>query len=138
MKTKILKALMESDTEFVSGQSLCGMLGVTRQAVWKNISELKENGYDIESVSNKGYRLISEPDILYGPDIESRMSENCICKSVECHQSIDSTNTRAKQLAESGAEEGTLIVADRQTAGREGVEEAGVRKVTLEFTCHLS
>ena len=118
MKKDILKILRETGENPVSGQMICEKFGVTRQAVWKNISQLKENGYDIESVSNKGYRLISEPDILYGPDIESRMSENCICKSVECYQSIDSTNTRAKQLAESGAEEGTLIVADRQTAGK--------------------
>lgn len=118
MKKDILKILREAGENPVSGQTICEKFGVTRQAVWKNISQLKENGYEIESVSNKGYRLVSEPDILYGPDIESRMSENCICKSVECHQSIDSTNTRAKQLAESGAEEGTIIVADRQTAGK--------------------
>lgn len=118
MKKEILKTLREAGENPVSGQSICETFGVTRQAVWKNISQLKENGYVIESVSNKGYRLISEPDVLYGPDIESRMSDSCICKSVECHQSIDSTNIRAKQLAENGAEEGTLVVADMQTSGK--------------------
>ena len=118
MKKDILKMLRSAGDKPVSGQSLCEMFGVTRQAVWKNISQLKECGYEIESVSNRGYKLISEPDILYGPDIESRMSEDCICKAVECHDSIDSTNTRAKQLAEEDAVEGTLVVSDRQTAGK--------------------
>lgn len=118
MKTKILKALMESDTEFVSGQSLCGMLGVTRQAVWKNIIQLKEAGFEIESVTNKGYRLVKTPDKLYAPYIESMLKSECVCDSVQCFETIDSTNIKAKQLAEAGEKEGSLIVADKQTAGR--------------------
>ncbi|MBO5485012.1 MAG: biotin--[acetyl-CoA-carboxylase] ligase [Lachnospiraceae bacterium] len=118
MKKKILRVLREAGDHFVSGQSLCESLGVSRQAVWKNISQLKEAGYEIQSVSNKGYRLIQTPDRLYGPDIESRLSSGCCCKKIECHEQIDSTNTRAKQLAESGEPEGTLVVAEEQTAGK--------------------
>jgi BirA family biotin operon repressor/biotin-[acetyl-CoA-carboxylase] ligase len=110
--------LREAGDDFVSGQTLCETLGVSRQAVWKNISKLKEAGYDIESVSKRGYRLRQAPDTLFGPDIESRLSMTCFCQRVECHESIDSTNTRAKQLAETGEPEGTLIVAEEQTAGR--------------------
>lgn len=118
MKSEILRALREAGDGFVSGQSLCEKAGVTRQAVWKNIAWLKENGFEIESVSNKGYRLVDSPDILYSADIESRLHEDSICKKVESHEKIDSTNIRAKQLAELGEEEGTLVIADRQTAGR--------------------
>lgn len=118
MKSEILRALREAGDGFVSGQSLCEKAGVTRQAVWKNIAWLKENGFEIESVSNKGYRLVDSPDILYSADIESRLHEDSICKKVESHERIDSTNIRAKQLAELGEEEGTLVIADRQTAGR--------------------
>ena len=118
MRSKILRELMDHSDTFVSGQKLCKTFGVSRQAVWKNICCLKELGYDIESVTNKGYRLISKPDILYGPEIEAYLEEESFCQKVECHDSIDSTNIRGKQLAELGEAEGTLIVADRQTAGR--------------------
>ena len=118
MKAKILKYLRQAGEEFVSGQALCERLGVSRQAVWKNITQLKEAGFGIESVSNKGYHLVKTPDMLYGPDIESMLLEQGCCKKVECHQQIDSTNTRAKQLAELGEPEGTLVVADEQTAGK--------------------
>jgi BirA family biotin operon repressor/biotin-[acetyl-CoA-carboxylase] ligase len=118
MKEKILRLLREAEDSFVSGQVLCETLGVSRQAVWKNISKLKESGYDIESVPNRGYRLKQVPDSLFGPDIESRLAPECYCRRVECHETIDSTNTRAKQLAEEGEPEGTLVVAEEQTAGK--------------------
>ncbi|MDO4166581.1 MAG: biotin--[acetyl-CoA-carboxylase] ligase [Eubacteriales bacterium] len=118
MKKQILRIFREAGEEFVSGQSLCKHLGVTRQAVWKNIGQLKEYGYEIESVSNKGYRLVAKPDKLYGPELESYLEPESFCKRIECYDCIDSTNLRAKQLAETGEPEGTLVVADEQTAGR--------------------
>lgn len=118
MKSEILRILRTAGEECVSGQRLCEIFGVSRQAVWKNISQLKEKGFEIESVSNKGYKLISEPDILNSSAIESYLSKECICKKVEAFETIDSTNTKAKQLAELGEEEGTLIISDEQTAGK--------------------
>ena len=118
MKSEILRILRTAGEECVSGQRLCEIFGVSRQAVWKNISQLKEKGFEIESVSNKGYKLISEPDILNSSAIESYLSRECICKKVEAFETIDSTNTKAKQLAELGEEEGTLIISDEQTAGK--------------------
>lgn len=117
MKEKILRTLRCTDG-YVSGAQLCEQFGVSRQAVWKNITALKENGYEIESVSNKGYRLIAAPDKLYAPDILSRLPKECICRKVECFEAIDSTNTKGKQLAELGEAEGTLVVAEEQTAGK--------------------
>lgn len=118
MKEKILRALREHAGDFVSGAFLCNQFGVSRQAVWKNITALRENGYGIESVPNKGYRLLGSPSGLYAPDILSRLPENCLCRKVECFDLVDSTNTKAKQLAELGGEEGTLVVAEAQTAGK--------------------
>lgn len=118
MKEKILRALREKKDGYLSGAALCEQLGVSRQAVWKNISALKEAGYEIASVSNKGYRLLSSPDRLYAPDIVSRLSKDCLCRKVEYFETLDSTNTKAKQLAELGEPEGTLIVAESQTAGK--------------------
>ena len=118
MKEKILRALREHGDEFVSGAFLCTQFGVSRQAVWKNITSLRENGYEIESVPNKGYRLAGSPSGLYAPDILSRLPEDCLCRKVECFGLLDSTNTKAKQLAELGEAEGTLVVAEEQTAGK--------------------
>ena len=95
MKEKILRALRDAGAGYVSGTELCEALGVSRQAVWKNITVLKENGYQIESVPKKGYRLASVPDKLYAPDLLSRLPENGICQKVECFQTIDSTDRKS-------------------------------------------
>lgn len=118
MKSEILRTLREAGDSFVSGQALCERAGVTRQAVWKNIARLKEYGFVIESVPNKGYKLVSSPSVIYAADIESRLCKDTICKKVESFDVINSTNIRARQLAEAGAEEGTLVIAERQTAGK--------------------
>ena len=70
MKSEILQILRERKN-FVSGQELCGLFGVSRTAVWKAISQLKEDGYVVESVTNKGYRLLEEPELVTREAIES-------------------------------------------------------------------
>ncbi|MEF9840764.1 MAG: biotin operon repressor, partial [Lachnospiraceae bacterium] len=70
MKTEILK-MLRSRTGYISGQELCDTLGVSRTAVWKVINQLKEEGYQIEAVRNKGYHLLEAPDILNAEEIES-------------------------------------------------------------------
>ena len=82
MKAKILAALRESDG-YVSGQVLCEKFGVSRTAIWKVINQLKEAGYEIEAVQNRGYRIVSSPDILNENELKSiRKTEwlgNTIC-----------------------------------------------------------
>lgn len=117
MKTEILKILRGTDG-YVSGQELCDKLGVSRTAVWKVIGSLKEEGYEIDSVSRKGYRLLSSPDVVSESEIASRISDGVFGQKVVSYEITDSTNTRAKQLAEEGAVHGTLVVANMQTAGK--------------------
>ena len=71
MKAEILAWLRESD-KFVSGQELCNRFGVSRTAVWKAINQLKKEGYRIEAVQNKGYHMVSSPDLLSKYELESR------------------------------------------------------------------
>ncbi len=118
MKEKILRALREAEGDFVSGQRLCEQLQVSRQAISKNILALREAGYQIESVPHKGHRLCGVPDRLMAPEIMSRLPEGSICRKVIYCEQVDSTNTKAKQLAEIGEPEGTLVVAEEQTAGK--------------------
>ena len=114
MKAKILELLREEGT-YVSGQELCEQFGVSRTAVWKAIGQLKKEGYIIEAVQNRGYRLMDQTEEVYNQaDIQSRLKTKWVGHPLLFFDSIDSTNIRAKQ----GAESGLLVVADQQTAGR--------------------
>lgn len=117
MKTKILTILSNSDS-YVSGQQLCEQLGVSRTAVWKVINRLKEEGYLIDSVSNKGYRLLSQPDVVTKEAILSKIQTNYMGRHIFSYDEVTSTNAVAKQLAEEGEVEGTLIISDKQNQGK--------------------
>ena len=117
MKAKILQVLRETEG-YVSGQQLCQQFGVSRTAVWKAINQLREMGYEIDSVSNKGYCIRSAPDILNKNELLSLRKTVWIGQKMECFDVIGSTNTTAMQMAEEGAPHGTLVVADRQDSGK--------------------
>ncbi len=121
MKTKILQVLRQNPEGFVSGQELCEQLGVTRTAVWKAIHQLKEAGYVIQAVQNRGYHLLSAPDILSESEIASQLHTKWLGRSIRYFKELDSTNAEAKRIAEeadSADWHGTVVVADMQTAGR--------------------
>lgn len=116
LKSEILKMLKENEG-YLSGQELCEKFGVSRTAVWKVIRQLEEEGYRIEAVRNKGYHFLDSCDIMTKTEIES-CTIGVFGRNVEYHETIDSTNLRAKRLAEDGAGTGTLVVSDFQNAGR--------------------
>lgn len=117
MKAEILSLLRRTD-DYISGQELCERFGVTRAAVWKVIKGLQQEGYGIEAVTGRGYRLISLPDIFSAEELESRMSTEWAGRNLVFYESTGSTNIQAKLLAEEGAPSGTLVVAEQQTQGR--------------------
>ena len=117
MKTKILKLLRKADG-YVSGQQICEQLDVSRTAVWKVIRQLKEEGYQIEAVRNRGYRIVEVPDVLTGEELKSLMQTQWAGRNIVCYPETDSTNLRIRELGDAGAPHGTLAVADMQTAGR--------------------
>lgn len=117
MKAEILALLRESD-KFVSGQELCNRFGVSRTAVWKVINQLKKEGYRIEAVQNKGYHMVSSPDLISKYELESRMATSWLGKEIVYKETTDSTNADVRRMAENGAKNGLLVVADGQTAGK--------------------
>lgn len=117
MKSQILKILRNADG-YISGQAICQTLGVSRTAVWKYINQLKEEGYEFDAVSNKGYRIVKYPDIITAAEISSQLGQNDIIQKVIYFDETDSTNNQAKQYAEKGEASGTLFVAETQTGGR--------------------
>ena len=109
MKYKILNFLRNKN-DYVSGEEIGAFLGVSRTAIWKNISKLKDMGYNIESVNNKGYRLIDDGDVVNEYEINY---DNIIYKA-----KIDSTNEECKRQANNGCKSGLLVTCDNQTAGK--------------------
>lgn len=117
MKEEILRLLRSADG-YISGQELCNRFGVSRTAVWKAMNQLKEAGYEIEAQQNKGYRLMAAPDLMTEAEIKSLLHTDWVAKEVLYFDTIDSTNTKAQELAEKGYPSGTLVVADKQESGK--------------------
>lgn len=117
MKSEILRLLKENDG-YLSGQQICDRFRVSRTAVWKVMEQLKKEGYQIEAVRNKGYRLIDSPDVMSRAEIESLTKDGWAGADVVYYEETDSTNNRAKEAGEKGGKHGTLFVAERQTAGK--------------------
>lgn len=117
MKEKILHILNEK-SDFISGEEISKLIGVSRTAIWKHINGLKEEGYIIESISRKGYKLIKSPDILTEEEISKYLDTRFIGKSIKYFESINSTNTKAKELADFGAPDGTVIISEEQLSGK--------------------
>ncbi len=117
MKYKILE-LLKQNTAYISGEEIGKTLNITRSAVWKNISKLKEIGYNIDSVTNKGYMLNSSSDILNEYEIKCALKTKNIGKDFQFLKETDSTNEEAKRLSQSQTKNGFLIVAENQTKGK--------------------
>ncbi len=117
MKEKILELLKQHE-DYVSGQDICNRLGVSRTAVWKNIKALKEEGYRIDSVNNRGYKLLAEPDVIDEMRIREYLHTKWLGSTILYEPEMDSTNIQAKRLGEHDAVNGTVVVTECQTAGR--------------------
>lgn len=115
----VLALLRAREDGFVSGEALSQQLGLSRAAVWKTINALRREGYDIEARTGLGYHLLSAPDALTESEIRNFLGEvRVVGQSILCFNELESTNTYAKQIALEGAPEGTVVVANSQTAGR--------------------
>ncbi len=118
MKTEVLKALQDGKEQYVSGEQLSEQLGVSRTMVWKIINQLKADGYVIESSSRKGYRLAQGQDLLSQEALNIAFLNHDWLNRAEYHESVDSTNLRAKRIAVDSEIDRVLIVSDEQTSGR--------------------
>jgi len=117
MKTRILKVLRNS-VDYISGQSICDELGISRTAVWKYMNQLKEDGYGIEATQNKGYHITNYPDVLTEVELGSLFENEFFGNKIYFYNEIDSTNNEAKKKAEDGATQGTLVITECQNSGR--------------------
>jgi BirA family biotin operon repressor/biotin-[acetyl-CoA-carboxylase] ligase len=118
LKDQVLEALEKNKGAYLSGSALAAQLHCSRNGVWKAVKALEADGHVITAVTNKGYCLASEDDILSPAAIEKNQGELTGLFSIDVYKSLDSTNTLLKKLAGQGAPEGKVIVAEEQTAGR--------------------
>lgn len=118
LKIEILKALESARGKDISGQELASRFGVSRNAIWKAVNSLKEEGYLIRAGKNRGYCLAEENDILSAVAIAGAIEHRIKGLSVFVHREIDSTNDEAKRQITGGREGVCLVVSDAQTAGR--------------------
>lgn len=115
-EVEIIKVLKEGG--FVSGQSLSSRLGISRTAVWKHIKALKKMGYGIAASPSKGYMLDTQGLPFNGVEVASVLDTEVIGKEVHFFDDLGSTNLKAFELGRTGAPEGTVVIADAQSAGK--------------------
>jgi BirA family biotin operon repressor/biotin-[acetyl-CoA-carboxylase] ligase len=118
MEEQILQLLREHSSGFLSGEEMSRRLKVTRTAVWKRLQRLRALGYEIEASTRSGYRLIRSPDLLTPSEIKPLLRTDRMGQTIHYFNSIDSTNSKAYQLAIQGAEEGGVVIAESQKKGR--------------------
>jgi len=117
MQPKILNFL-KKNPEYVSGEEISNSLNISRQALWKHIESMREDGYDILAVPHLGYKLISSPDRLFASEIKSGLNTKIIGSHIYYFDSLDSTMNTAMQLGIKAASEGTVVLAEAQKKGR--------------------
>lgn len=118
IREKLLSALSDSPDDFLSGQALADIAGCSRAAVWKHIEELRKEGFVLEAVRKKGYRIIGAPDSVTANKLKIGLKTKTLGQNIHYEETVGSTQKVAHELAANGAPEGTLVIADEQTDGR--------------------
>ena len=115
VKNEVLRQLEHNKGRYISGGQLAGDLGVSRNSIWKAIKSLEKSGYQISAVPNRGYCLAEESDILSPFSIHQHLKNKL---DIHVYPIVSSTNTVLKEMAEQGAAEGTVVIAEEQNAGK--------------------
>lgn len=118
MKDKIIKLFKDNQDSYLSGETLSKSLGISRAAIWKYINALKEDGYEFDSSTKVGYKLISSPDIVTYSEIEEFLKTNYIGRNYFHHHTITSTNDKAKELAKNNPINGCVVISEEQSSGK--------------------
>ena len=117
MQNQIIEFL-KREKDYLSGEDISRQLRISRAGIWKNIEELRKEGYCIEAMPNVGYRLVSVPDKLIPREIQHELKTKTFGRNIFYHDSVGSTMTEAFRLGLEGASEGTIVVAEQQRQGK--------------------
>ncbi len=114
-KDEVLKIFLKKENEIVTGGYIAKQLNVSRNTVWKAVNLLKNDGYNIESIKNVGYKLKNKSDFINEILIKENLTTNIIGKKIKIFKTIDSTNT---YLKENDFENGTVVISNHQSSGK--------------------
>lgn len=117
-KEQLLALLENNKGNYLSGEEIAEKLSVSRAAVWKAVKGLRNEGYNIDAITNKGYNLSEKTDILSAQGIQKYLDSTCSELSIEVLPSLNSTNKKAREKAIFGVPEGYVVIANTQTNGR--------------------
>ncbi|GFN22865.1 biotin--[acetyl-CoA-carboxylase] ligase [Thermanaeromonas sp. C210] len=115
---QVLAELRRRQGEYVSGEELSRKLGLSRTAIWKHIQALRREGYRISASTRRGYALLNIPDCFYPEEVMAGLRTSWLGRPFYYYDEVGSTNQVAKDLADAGAPEGTVVVAETQKSGR--------------------
>lgn len=118
VKSQVLALLEENRGSALSGGKIAEKLQVSRAAVWKAVEALRQEGYEISAVTNRGYSLSPTSDRLSPEGIRPYLAEPYRQAELIVYPTVDSTNNAAKRLAMDGAAHGTAVLAEQQTGGK--------------------
>jgi BirA family transcriptional regulator, biotin operon repressor / biotin---[acetyl-CoA-carboxylase] ligase len=118
LRKRLLDAFTKNEEEFLSGQHLAELIGCSRTAVWKHIEELRKEGFELEAIRSKGYRILKIPEKITANEVRLGLKTQRLGQHIHYQESVDSTQKMALRLSLDGALEGTVVIAEEQTAGR--------------------
>lgn len=118
LKNKVLKVLEENKGKVVSGSEIAKTLNLSRTAIWKAINSLRDEGYIINAITNRGYSLADNTDLISKEGISIYLNKEFSNIDIYAYKTISSTNEVSKKLALTGAKQGTVVISEEQTAGK--------------------
>ncbi len=118
MKDEILQQFLNAKGEPLSGQQLADNFNVSRTAIWKHIQVLQEEGYQFETIKKRGYVLVATPDKVDIAQLKQVLHTKRYGQQVHYYDTVESTQIIAHELVRSGVPDGTIVIAEHQTAGR--------------------
>ena len=118
LRKRLLDAFTDAGDSYLSGQAVAELLGCSRTAVWKHMEELRKEGFQLEAVRRKGYRILHTPDRMTEDEIRLGLKTSFIGRNIDYQESTGSTQKIAHQLSNDDAPEGTVVVAEEQVSGR--------------------
>lgn len=118
LRKELLDAFTNAGDTYLSGQYLADLIGCSRTAVWKHIGELRKEGFELEAVRNRGYRILKTPEKITADEIRLGLTTEFIGRNIHYEESVESTQKIAHQFASKDAPEGTVIIAEEQRSGK--------------------
>ncbi|MGG1675163.1 biotin--[acetyl-CoA-carboxylase] ligase [Neobacillus sp. NRS-1170] len=118
LRKELLDAFTNSGEDYLSGQHLADLIGCSRTAVWKHIEELRKEGFELEAVRKKGYRIVKTPEKITADEIRLGLTTDFIGRNIHYEESVESTQKIAHRFASEEVPEGTVIIAEEQRSGK--------------------